>query len=69
MQMEPKEFACDEALCKQGDDADCLFVLVEGTAKCMVMFDGVGEQEVHRFNPFDVFGERCVMKVYFPFFL
>jgi len=60
MKMEPSKYVLDEALCLQGKDADCLFVLVEGTAKCMVMFDGVGEQEVHRFNPLDVFGESAV---------
>ena len=60
MKMEPQKYVLDEALCLQGKDADCLFVLVEGTAKCMVMFDGVGEQEVHRFNPLDVFGESAV---------
>merc|ERR1711865_802826 len=60
MKMEPSKYVLDEALCLQGRDADCLFGLVEGTAKCMVMFDGVGEQEVHRFNPLDVFGESAV---------
>ena len=60
MNMEPGSYEIDEPLCTQGDDAGCLFVLVEGTAKCMVTFDGLVGQEVHRFKRLDVFGESSV---------
>ena len=60
MNMEPGNYEIDERLCTQGDDAGCLFVLVEGTAKCMVAFDGLVGQEVHRFKRLDVFGESSV---------
>jgi CRP-like cAMP-binding protein len=60
MNMDPGNYDVDEPLCRQNDDAGCLFVLVEGTAKCMVAFDGLVGQEVHRFKPLDVFGESAV---------
>ena len=61
MAMVQGDYKENDPLCKQGEEADKLFVLLQGTARCMVMFDGVGEQEVHRFKPLDVFGESAGM--------
>ena len=61
MAMVQGDYKENDPLCQQGEEADKLFVLLQGTARCMVMFDGVGEQEVHRFKPLDVFGESAGM--------
>ena len=50
MAMQQGDYSENQPLCKQGEDADRLFVLIEGTAKCLVVFDGAGEQEVSEFS-------------------
>ena len=67
MVMQQHHYKEGEALCVQGAEANCLFVLIDGTCKCMVKFGHASvtsnEQKVFDFAKLDVFGESAVKQI------